>query len=70
MDLMTLIGIVLAFVALLVGSILKGAGLKGLLGGAAFMIVIVGTLASVMVQHPRPVLMRAAVLLIWLPPRA
>lgn len=66
MDLMTLIGIVLAFVALLVGSILKGAGLKGLLGGAAFMIVIVGTLASVMVQHPRPVLMRAAKLGKWL----
>ena len=35
MDLMTILGFVLALVALILGSILKGAGLKGLIGGAA-----------------------------------
>jgi len=71
MDLMTIIGIVLAFVAIIVGSILKGAGLKGLVGGAAFMIVLVGTLAAVLVQTPKPVFMRAMKMFGWLfkPPR-
>ncbi len=66
MDLMTIIGIFLAFTALILGSILKGAGVKGLLGGAAFVIVIVGTAASVMAQTPKPVLLRALKMGKWL----
>ena len=66
MDLMTIIGIFLAFTALILGSILKGAGVKGLLGGAAFVIVIVGTAASVMAQTPKPVIMRAMKMSKWL----
>lgn len=66
MDLMTIIGVILAFVALILGSILKGAGVKGLLGGAAFVIVIVGTAASVMAQTPKPVIMRAVKMGKWL----
>ena len=66
MDLMTIIGIILAFTALILGSILKGAGVKGLLGGAAFVIVIVGTTASVMAQTPKPVLLRALKMSKWL----
>lgn len=66
MDLMTVIGLVLAFAALIVGSILKGAGLKGLLGGAAFTIVLVGTAAAIMVQTPAPVLKRAMKIGKWL----
>lgn len=71
MDIMTILGVVLAFVALIVGSILKGAGLKGLLGGAAFMIVIVGTAASILAQTPKPVFMRSMKMFAWLfkPPR-
>ena len=63
---MTIIGIFLAFTALILGSILKGAGVKGLLGGAAFVIVIVGTAASVMAQTPKPVLLRALKMGKWL----
>lgn len=66
MDLTSVFGVVLAFGALIVGSILKGAGLKGLLGGAAFTIVLVGTFASILVQTQGPVLKRAGTLFKWL----
>ncbi len=66
MDLTSIIGVTLGFAALIVGSILKGAGLKGLLGGAAFTIVMVGTLASILVQTQGPVLKRAGTLFKWL----
>lgn len=66
MDIMTIGGIALAFTALIVGSILKGAGLKGLLGGAAAMIVLVGTLAAVLIQTPAPVFKRAMKIFGWL----
>lgn len=71
MDFMTILGVILAFVALLVGSVLKGAGLKGLVGGAAFMIVIVGTVAAIMVQTPGSTMKRALKLFAWLfrPPK-
>jgi len=66
MDLMSIIGLILAFVALIVGSILKGAGLAGLLGGAAAMIVLVGTAAAIMIQTPGHVLKRAMAITPWL----
>ena len=71
MDLMTLIGVFLAFFSIIVGCILKGASLKGLVGGAAFVIVLVGTTASIMCQTPGPVLKRALKLGLWLfkPPK-
>jgi chemotaxis protein MotA len=64
-DLLSIIGIVLAFVALLAGAVLKGAGLPALLSGAAFMIVIVGTIAAIMVQTPGHVMRRALAILPW-----
>ena len=42
MDILSLVGLVLATVAILVGAVLKGAGIKALLSAAAFMIVVVG----------------------------
>lgn len=71
MDLTTIIGIFLAFFALIVGCILKGASLKGLVGGAAFVIVLVGTIASIMCQTPGPILKRSLKLGGWLfkPPK-
>ena len=46
MDLLTLVGFVFAILAIVVGSILKGAGVSALVSGAAFMIVVVGTFAA------------------------
>jgi chemotaxis protein MotA len=70
-DVLSVIGLVLAVVAVTGGAVLKGAGLQSLLSSAAFLIVIVGTLASTLVQTPMSVMRRALVLLPWLikPPR-
>lgn len=52
MDILSAIGLVLAFVALIGGSILKGSGVAALWGPAAFVIVILGTIASIFIQTP------------------
>jgi len=66
MDLMTVIGLVLAFGALIGGSILKGAGVSALWGPAAFVIVIIGTIAAILVQTPGPVVKHALQMAKWL----
>lgn len=66
MDVLTLFGLLLAGVALVVGSMLKGAGVHALLSGAAFMIVILGTLAAIFVQTPLPVFKHAVRRLRWI----
>jgi chemotaxis protein MotA len=65
MDLLSIIGIVLAFVALVAGAMLKGAGLHSLVSVAAMMIVIVGTFAAILVQTPGAVMRRAVRILPW-----
>lgn len=52
MDVLSIVGFLLALVALIGGSILKGSGVAALWGPAAFVIVIVGTLGSISVQTP------------------
>ncbi|MGH8176251.1 MAG: flagellar motor protein [Steroidobacter sp.] len=65
MDILSLIGIVLAFCAVLIGAVLKGAGITALLSGAAFMIVVVGTAAAICLQTPLSVMKRAMRILPW-----
>ncbi|HLM53792.1 MAG TPA: flagellar motor protein [Pseudoxanthomonas sp.] len=65
MDIFSLIGIILALLALLGGSVLKGAGLASLWSSAAFVIVIVGTVAAIMLHTPPPVFKRAVKILTW-----
>lgn len=65
MDVLSVLGILLAFVALLVGAVLKGAGLHALLSWAALMIVVVGTIAAIMVQTPGRQMKRAIGILPW-----
>ena len=52
MDVLSIVGFCLAMVALIGGSILKGSGVAALWGPAAFVIVIIGTLAAITVQTP------------------
>lgn len=66
MDLMTIIGLVLAFGSLIGGSVLKGAGVSALWGPAAFVIVILGTAAAILVQTPGPVVKHALKMAKWL----
>jgi chemotaxis protein MotA len=71
MDLYSVIGLILAVIAITVGAVLKGAGLQALLSAAAFMIVVVGTTAAIMLQTPNNVMRRAMTMLPWIfvPPR-
>jgi chemotaxis protein MotA len=66
MDILSLAGAVLAIFALVGGSILKGAGVKGLLGGAAFVIVVLGTIAAILLQTPLPTFKRAMSIVGWI----
>lgn len=70
LDKVSLVGTILAFVVLMAGTVLKGSSLAALWNPAAFVIVICGTLAALMVQTPGPVLARAAALLplVYRPP--
>jgi chemotaxis protein MotA len=65
MDTLSLVGVVLAFIAIVGGSILKGSGVKTLLGAAAFMIVVVGTCAAILVQTPMATFLRALQIVAW-----
>jgi chemotaxis protein MotA len=71
MDILSIVGFILAMVAVLVGAVLKGAGLKALLSAAAFMIVFVGTFASIFIQTPMPVFKLAMNRVSWIfkPPK-
>jgi len=65
-DILSVVGFILAMVAILVGAVLKGAGLKALLSAAAFMIVFVGTFASIFIQTPLPVFKLAMNRVSWI----
>lgn len=65
MDRLSVIGAALAICALLGGSVLKGAGLSGLWSPAAFVIVILGTLAAILLQTPLSTFQRAMKILRW-----
>lgn len=65
MDFLSLIGLLLAAIALVVGAFLKGADPQALLSSAAFMIVVVGTVASICVQTPLAVMKHALDILPW-----
>jgi chemotaxis protein MotA len=65
MDRLTFMGLAMALIAIIGGSILKGAGLGVLFSVAAFLIVIVGTFAAILVQTRLNTLRRSVHLLKW-----
>ncbi|HEU4530808.1 MAG TPA: hypothetical protein VFR59_06450, partial [Steroidobacteraceae bacterium] len=65
MDILSLVGVLLAFIALVGGAILKGSGVQALIGGAAFVIVVVGTVAAILVQTPMATFIRALRIVTW-----
>jgi chemotaxis protein MotA len=65
MDRLSVIGAVLALSALIGGSVLKGAGLAGLWSPAAFVIVIIGTFAAILLQTSMPTFLRAMKMVAW-----
>ena len=66
MDVLTLVGFLFAILAIVVGSILKGAGLSALLSGAAFMIVVVGTFAAIFIHTPMHVFRHGMRMFSWI----
>lgn len=71
MDLLSIFGITLAFVAILGGNLLEGGHLSSLLQFTAFLIVFGGTVGAVLLQNPMDTFLRAMVMARWivLPPR-
>jgi len=71
-DLLSIIGFLLASVALVGGSMAKGSGIVALLDSAAFLIVIFGTVAAGMVHTPMATMKHAGQIFLWvfLPPRS
>ncbi|MED3662726.1 flagellar motor stator protein MotA [Ureibacillus sp. FSL K6-8385] len=63
MDKATVIGILLGIIAIFFGMVLKGASLSILINPAAFLIIIVGTIASIVVGFPGKELKRIPKLL-------
>lgn len=66
MDILSIIGVTLAIVAVIGGSILKGSGVAALWNGAAFVIVIVGTFAAVMLQFRLRVFVHGMAISRWI----
>ncbi len=71
MDRLSIIGIILAFAMLILGTLLHGSGLVTLWNLAAFIIVFGGTTAAVLLHTPMPVVRRALAIVRWVfhPPR-
>lgn len=71
MDILTLLGLILGFGAIIGGNILEGGHTSSLMQLTAFIIVAGGTIGAVLVQTPVPIFMRSLKMLLWtlLPPK-
>ena len=71
MDLLAILGAVIAFGAIIGGNFLEGGQLAALLDGPAAVIVIGGTLGAVILQTPYRRLKRSLEMIRWIlfPPR-
>lgn len=65
MDILSVAGIALAIVVLLGGAILKAGSIMALVSVAAFVVVIVGTIASITIQTPQATMKRALEMFGW-----
>lgn len=71
MDILTILGLIIGFGAILGGNILEGGHTDSLMQLTAFVIVMGGTLGAVMVQVSLPVFMRGVKMMAWIfmPPK-
>ena len=65
MDLLSILGVMLAFGAILGGNYLEGGHIQSLFNGPAALIVIGGTIAAIMLQTPFSILKRGLLMLKW-----
>ena len=66
MDILSIIGVILAFVAIIGGNYLEGGHASALLNAPAALIVIGGTLGAAFIQTPLTVFKRALAILRWI----
>ena len=66
MDSLTLIGLLVGFLAIIIGQVIEGGDIHALLNLPAFMIVLGGTLGAIMVQTPLTTFKRAFRILPWI----
>ena len=66
MDILSIIGIILAFTAIIGGNLLEGGHTEQLFQLTAFLIVVGGTMGAVMLQTSIPVFLRALSMLRWI----
>jgi chemotaxis protein MotA len=71
MDLLSLIGLIVGFGAILGGQILEGGHVSSLINGPACLIVLGGTVGAVMLQSPLSVFMSSLKMSLWIlfPPK-
>ncbi len=65
MDILSIIGVVIGFAAIIGGNFLEGGHIQNLFNGPAALIVIGGTLGAAILQTPRATLTHAFSLLSW-----
>lgn len=65
MDILSIIGVVIGFAAIIGGNFLEGGHINGLMNGPAGLIVVGGTLGAAALQTPRAVFVRAMRLTKW-----
>ncbi len=70
MDILSIVGVLVAFIAIVGGNIIEGGEVSALLNLPAAMIVIGGTTGAIVLQHSYPVLKRSLIQFAWvfLPP--
>jgi chemotaxis protein MotA len=66
MDIVAIVGVILAFSAIFLGNALEGGQVAALLDAPAFIIVVGGTLGAVVLQTPWLSLMRASRMFVWI----
>ncbi|MFT4712627.1 MAG: chemotaxis protein MotA [Candidatus Azotimanducaceae bacterium] len=71
MDFLSILGVCIAFAAIITGNILEGGDLDSLVNAPAALVVFGGTLGAIILQTPFSVLMRGFSLLSWMlfPPK-
>lgn len=65
MDILSIIGVVIGFAAIIGGNFLEGGHINALVNGPAGLIVIGGTLGAAILQTPKPVFLRAMRMFVW-----
>jgi len=65
MDILSIVGIIIAFVAILSGSVMEGGHLGSLFQLTAFVIVVGGTVGAVLLQTTLPTFWRSMVIVRW-----